>query len=179
MRGQRGYQTGSEDPEGAGATPTVGGGAAAQGCTAGRGCSMGRVVATVGDALEPTTRAGRIAGSMAGEPDWATADSDRPAARAAGETPQGGVAGDRVCRGEVDVAADRGVDPARVWGAPGGKFGVADAAADGLECAAPGEPSPAAEFGSGDAVEADAMAFPDKSVARQARVIVLRPHRLR
>src|SRR6266853_5588826 len=86
IRREHGYQTRSGNAEGAGAAPTAGGGAAASGCTAGRGCSVGRVVATVGDALEPTTRAARVAGSMAGEPDWATADSDRPAARAAGET---------------------------------------------------------------------------------------------
>src|ERR1700736_337802 len=89
-RGECGYQTRSRIVEGAGATPTAGGGAAASWCTASRGRSMGRVVATVGDALEPTTRTGRFAGSTAGEPDWATVGSDRPAARAAGEAPQGG-----------------------------------------------------------------------------------------
>src|ERR1700716_3244915 len=85
MRGEYGYQTRSRIAEGAGATPTAGGGAAASWRTARRGRSMGRVVATVGDALEPTTRAGRFAGSAAGEPDRATAGSERAAARAADE----------------------------------------------------------------------------------------------
>lgn len=105
---------------------------------------MGRIVATVGDALGPTTREGRFAGFTAGGADWAPAVVERPEARAAGEAPQGGIAGGRVCQGEVDAAADWGIDRARVWGALGPKFGVADAAA---ERAAPNEPSPAIESG--------------------------------
>src|SRR6266446_3886407 len=87
IRREHGYQTRSGNAEGARAAPTVGGGAAAAGCTAGRGCSMGRVVATVGDALGPTTRAGRFAGFTTCGADWATAYSDGPATRAAGEAP--------------------------------------------------------------------------------------------
>src|SRR6267142_1334711 len=55
IRRERGYQTRSGNAEGAGAAPTASGGAAASGCTAGQDCSMGRVLATIGDALEPTT----------------------------------------------------------------------------------------------------------------------------
>src|SRR5207237_2062934 len=88
IRVEHGYQARSDDAEGAGAAPTAGGGAAASGCTAGRSGPMGQVVATVGDALEPTARAGRFAGSAQGGAGWATAGSDRPAAQAPGEAPQ-------------------------------------------------------------------------------------------
>src|SRR6266513_5365056 len=81
---EHGYQTRSGNVEGAGAAPTASGGAAAAGCTPGRGCSLGCGVAPVGDALEPTTRAGRFAGFTTCGADWATAQSDGPATRAAG-----------------------------------------------------------------------------------------------
>src|SRR5438105_12594031 len=122
IRREHGYQTRPGNAEGAGAAPTAGGGAAAAGCTAGRGCPLGRGVATVGDALGPTARAGRFAGFTTCGADWPTVHSDGPATRAAGETPQGGVAGGRVYDGNVEAAADWGVDPAGVWRAPGGKF---------------------------------------------------------
>src|SRR5256714_3649226 len=95
--------------------------------------------------LGPTARAGRFAGFTTCGADWPTVHSDGPATRAAGETPQGRVAGSRVYHGDVEAAADWGVDPAGVWGAPGGKFRVADPAADGLERAGPDEPGPATE----------------------------------
>jgi hypothetical protein len=174
MRREHGYQARLGNAEAAGAAPTAGGGAVAAGRTAGRGCSLGRVVTTVGDALEPTTRARRVAGFTACGADWATPYSDGPATRAAGEAPQGGVGGGRVCHGDVGPVADWGVDPARIWGAPGGKFGVADAAADGLERAAPDEPVPATESGGSDAMEADAVAFPKQDVARQRLLICTR-----
>src|SRR5438093_11244415 len=110
IRREHGYQTRSGNAEGAGAAPTVGGGAAAAGCTAGRGCSLGRGVATVGDALGPTDRAGRFAGFTTCGADWPTVHSDGPATRAAGETPQGRVAGSRVYHAEVEDAAQWGVD---------------------------------------------------------------------
>ena len=132
---------------------------------------MGRVVATVGDALGPTARAGRFAGFTTCGADWPAVDSHGPATRAAGETPQGRVAGGRVYHGEVEAAADWGVDPAGVWRAPGGKFRVADPAADGLERAAPDEPGPATESRGSDAMEADAVAFPKQGAARQELLI--------
>src|SRR6059058_3877844 len=171
IRREHGYQTRSGNAEGAGAAPTAGGGAAAAGCTAGRGCPLGRGVATVGDALGPTARAGRFAGFTTCGADWPTVHSDGPATRAAGETPQGGVAGGRVYDGNVEAAADWGVDPAGVWGAPGGKFRVADPAADGLERAAPDEPRPATASAGRDAMEADAVAFPKQDAARQGLLI--------
>src|SRR5438309_9022905 len=171
IRREHGYQTRPGDAEGAGAAPTAGGGAAAAGCTAGRGCSLGRVDATVGDALGPTTRAGRFAGFTTCGAHWATAHSDGPATRAAGEAPQGGGAGGRVCHGHVEAAADWGVDPARVWGAPGGEFGVADPAADGLEPATPDEPRPATEYGGSEAMEADRVALPQQDASRQGLLI--------
>src|SRR5207245_2087853 len=64
-----------------------------------------------------------------------------------------------------------GVRPAGVWRAPGGKFRVADPAADGLERAAPDEPGPATESRGSDAMEADAVAFPKQGAARQGLLI--------
>jgi len=171
IRREHGYQTRPGDAEGAGAAPTAGGGAAAAGCTAGRSCSLGRGVATVGDALGPTARAGRFAGFTTCGADWPAVDSHGPATRAAGETPQGRVAGGRVYHGEVEAALIPELDPAGVWRAPGGKFRVADPAADGLERAAPDEPGPATESRGSDAMEADAVAFPKQGAARQGLLI--------
>src|SRR5438045_9071815 len=93
IRREHGYQTRSGNAEGAGAAPTAGGGAAAAGCAAGRGCPLGRGVATGGDALGPTARAGRFAGLSTCGADWPTVHSDGPATRAARETAQGQLAG--------------------------------------------------------------------------------------
>src|SRR5438270_13835961 len=80
IRVEHGYQARSDDAAGAGAAPTAGGGAAASGCTARRSGPMGEVVAAAGDALEPTARAGRVAGSARGGASRATGGSDRAAA---------------------------------------------------------------------------------------------------
>src|SRR5207244_11077646 len=89
IRVEHGYQARSDDAEGAGAAPTAGGGAAASGCTARRSGPMGQVVATVGDALEPTARAGRFAGSAQGGASRAPDGCARPAAQAPGADPKG------------------------------------------------------------------------------------------
>src|SRR5947208_16475895 len=120
IRREHGYQTRPGDAEGAGAAPTAGGGAAAAGCTAGRSCSLGRGVATVGDALGPTARARRFAGFTTCGADWPAVDSDGPATRAAGQTPQGRVAGGRVYHGEMQAAAEWRVDMAAVCREPRG-----------------------------------------------------------
>ena len=123
----------------------------------------GRIVATVGDALEPITREGRFAGFTAGGADWARAVAERPEARAAGEAPQGGslaagYATEKWTLRRIGASIEREFE---VRLAP--KFGEADAAADGLELAAPNEPSPATESG-GYAVEADAGATLKKAL---------------
>src|SRR5436853_5842722 len=173
IRVEHGHQARSDDAEGAGAAPPAGGGAAASGCTAGRSGPMGQVVATVGDALEPTARAGRFAGSAQGGAGWATASSERPAAQAPGEAPQGRGGRGRVCHGDVEAAADCGVDTARVRRAPGDEFGVANAAADGLERTAH-EPSLAAESGRADALEADPVTIPKRSEEHTSELQSLR-----
>src|SRR5882762_3006743 len=71
-RGANGHQTRSADAEGIGAAAAAGSGVAAPGRAARRSGAVGRVVATIRDALEPAARAGRIA---------------RPAASNANRTP--------------------------------------------------------------------------------------------
>src|ERR1700681_997225 len=172
IRGTHGHEARSGIIAGTGTASTVGRRTAASWPSARGGGTASQLLAPVGAALGAAARAGWDSRSTARWAGRTAAVAHRCAARETAEAAEGGLARRWIRHGDVDAAAYRSAHRARVRGTPRGQLRVAHVAADGLECAAAGEPCSPARPGGGHAMEAKAVASAKKSAARQGRVIV-------